>query len=296
MVDSSFTASVDQVNEDQWNNLLSLFDDANLYQTPAYGRHFRGGNDLSHIVIKKDDKIVSITMVRIFKIPFMNRGIAYIFFGPLWRLKGQKTDPQLLISILKIMSDEYVKKRKLLLRIIPNFYVDTLGKAESTFRSAGFKPVKSQIKKQTILLNLRPSLAELSSSLSRNWRRHLNKAQKNKLKIKEGTGIELYDIFNENYINMIQRKRIKHPLDSSTFRAIQSELPNGQKMRIMIGSDEKGPVAGIVVSAIGNTGIYIMGATNDRGLLTDCSYLLQWKMVEWLKKRGYYWYDLGGID
>jgi len=295
-VNYSYTTTVDHVNEDHWSNLLRMFDDANLYQTPAYGRHFRGGDNLSYIIIKKNEKVVSMCMVRILKIPFIKGGVAYAFFGPLFRGKRHKINPQLLNFMLKMMYEEYVMKRKLLLRIVPNFYSETLNNDEQIFKSSGFHPVKLQQKKQTVLLDLKFSLDELSSHLSRNWRRHLIRSQNYDLKISEGTGLEKFDIFMKIYNEMILRKKLKHPLDSSTFRCIQKELPNWQKMRIMIGSDNSGPVAGIIVSALGNTGIYIMGATNTRGLKTDCSYLLQWKMIEWLKSQGYRWYDLGGID
>jgi lipid II:glycine glycyltransferase (peptidoglycan interpeptide bridge formation enzyme) len=51
-----------------------------------------------------------------------------------------------------------------------------------------------------------------------------------------------------------------------------------------------------VGSAIGDRGIYLLGATNDQGMKNKGSYLLQWRMIEWLKENGCHWYDLGGID
>lgn len=55
-------------------------------------------------------------------------------------------------------------------------------------------------------------------------------------------------------------------------------------------------MTGLVGSAHGDTGIYLLGATSDEGMKTKGSYLLQWRMVQWLKERGCRWYDLGGIN
>jgi len=40
----------------------------------------------------------------------------------------------------------------------------------------------------------------------------------------------------------------------------------------------------------------LLGATSDEGLKTRGSYLLQWKLIEWLKRGGFAVYDLHGID
>jgi len=52
----------------------------------------------------------------------------------------------------------------------------------------------------------------------------------------------------------------------------------------------------MVATAIGDTGVYLLGATSDEGLNAKGAYLLQWNMIEWLKENGIRWYDLGGID
>jgi lipid II:glycine glycyltransferase (peptidoglycan interpeptide bridge formation enzyme) len=47
---------------------------------------------------------------------------------------------------------------------------------------------------------------------------------------------------------------------------------------------------------MGDSGIYLLGATSDDGLNARGAYLLQWTMIQWLKENGFKWYDLGGID
>jgi hypothetical protein len=47
---------------------------------------------------------------------------------------------------------------------------------------------------------------------------------------------------------------------------------------------------------MGDSAIYLLGATSDSGLKAKGSYLLQWSVIRWLKENGVKWYDLGGID
>src|SRR5208283_5725305 len=67
-------------------------------------------------------------------------------------------------------------------------------------------------------------------------------------------------------------------------------------MRIVICEDKGVPVAGLVASAMGNSAIYLLGATSDDGLNSKGAYLSQWTLIRWLKERGAKSYDLGGID
>ena len=77
---------------------------------------------------------------------------------------------------------------------------------------------------------------------------------------------------------------------------IQADLPETHRMRILICEQEGIPVASVVASVMGDSAIYVLGATSDKGLDAKGSYLLQWTLIQWLKERGVRRYDLGGID
>ena len=77
---------------------------------------------------------------------------------------------------------------------------------------------------------------------------------------------------------------------------MQAHLAPAERLRIFICLKDGAPVSGLVASKIGGTGIYLLGATNDVGMLHKGSYLLQWRVIEWLREEGADAYDLGGID
>ena len=106
----------------------------------------------------------------------------------------------------------------------------------------------------------------------------------------------LYQIFLDLQKEMIARKKFVPGVDYDEFRKIQKNLPDPLKMKIMLCEYDGKPVSALVGTAIGDTGIYLLGATSSKGMKTKGSYLLQWEMIKFLKELGCRYYDLGGIN
>ena len=294
MLASGYSAEIDQVGEAEWSEIIQLFDDANIYQTWSYASIRWGENNLSHVILKKDGFIVGAAQLRIVRLPVLKRGIAYIRWGPLWRLCGKKTDLESLRQMTRALLEEYVLHRGLLVRVLPNEIEGDDNVIRSIFEMEGFRWRPDSYR--SFLLDLKPSLKILRKGLRPTWRTHLNRADKNGLKLIEGTEDKLYEEFSVLYNEMLTRKGFSPGVDINEFREIQKDLSYDLKMRIMICEFEEEPVSALVGSLIGNRGIYLLGATGDKGLKLKGSYLLQWRMIQWLKEHGARWYDLGGID
>ena len=67
-------------------------------------------------------------------------------------------------------------------------------------------------------------------------------------------------------------------------------------MRVVLCEMEGELCAGSICSALGDTAVYLWGATSNRGLKSNASYLVHWRTLEWVKSRGCQFYDLNGID
>ncbi|NIQ15926.1 MAG: peptidoglycan bridge formation glycyltransferase FemA/FemB family protein [Candidatus Dadabacteria bacterium] len=293
---SNYIAEVDQVDKEEWIQLLKGFDDATIYQTWSYGAVRWGENNLSHLVLKKDGEVLSIAQSVIKSLPIIRRGIAYIPWGPIWKKKGKKSDPEIFSQMLRVLKEEYIDRKGLLLRIKPNVVEDNHDKIGSIMRSEGFRINETIHPYRTLIMDISPSLDELRKNLRQNWRNKLNRSEKNKLGVTIGTSDGLYKIFISLQKEMILRKQYKPGVDYYEFGEIQKKLPDSLKMIIFICEYEGEPVSSAICSAIGDMGIYLLGATGDKGLHLKGSYLLQWKIVQELKKRGFKRYDLGGIN
>lgn len=291
-----YTVKIDQISKDEWSELLPRFDDATIYQTWSYGAVRWGEDNLSHVVLRKDGEVVAAGQSRIIKIPIVGSGIAYIIFGPLWRLHGRQKDVEIFQQMLRALYMEYVINRALLLRIIPNEIGDSSDALRSILQGEGLKWRQSISSYRTFLIDLSLSLGELRKSLDQNWRNRLNRAERNRLTVEEGIGDDIYGVFSNIYKEMRERKKFSEFVDINKIRAVNKDLHDHLKMVIMLCKFETKPVSALVCSAIGDSGIYFLGATNEEGRKLQASYLLQWRMIEWLKACGYRWYDLGGID
>lgn len=283
------------IDEKIWFNTLDKFSDSSIYQTIQYAKLSRGGNNLIQVLIKKEDKIAAATLVRIIKFPFTKLGIGYIFWGPL--LQGSNDNQDNLLTItLKLLFEEFVIKRKLVLRIVPQGFYENYKCLDIDFLNSKFRRTKKDRLRKTIVLDLSPTLEELRKNFLQKWRNLLNKAERSNLEIVQGHDDQLFEKFLELYSELIERKKFAEGVNVSTFRRVQLSLPEKLKMRIFICLYEGKPIAGLVGTAIGDTGIYLLGATNDIGMKLPGAYLLQWEVIKWLKSESCKYYDLGGID
>jgi hypothetical protein len=298
MTDPLYLAEIDSIAPAEWSELLGRFADANLYQTWNYGSIRWGEKNLSHLVLRRLGEVVGMAQVRIICPRLIKRGVAYLRWGPLCQLRGQELEFEPTRQMALALHEEYVRKRRLFLRILPNAFVNSprasmLQKAFSPFANVSSNQANVE---RTFLLNLSPTLEDLRKKLDQKWRNQLNRAEKNNLTIMAGSGAAEYRLFQQIYDKMWSRKQFDTTVDVNEFGRLGENLPPGQKFKILICEHEGKPVSSLVCSAIGNTGIYLLGATHDEGMNTKGAYLLHWTMIKWLKENGFQFYDLGGID
>jgi lipid II:glycine glycyltransferase (peptidoglycan interpeptide bridge formation enzyme) len=298
MPNPAWQVQVDGATPAEWSKMLDLFDDANIYQTSAYGGVRWGEKNLSRLVLKRDGEVLGIAQLRIVRPTPLKFGMAYLRWGPLCERRGKPLDPEVFTNMARALEEEYVGKRRLVLRVLPNAFVRTPRAEAMQTAFSKFTPeaLIAENTYRTFILDLSPSLAELRKKLDVKWRNKLSGAEKNNLKVVAGNGREEYQTFCQLYNQMRQRKNFETTVDVEEFRRIQENLAEPQRMQILICENQRIPVAGLVVSAMGDSAIYLLGATSDGGLNTKGAYLLQWTMIQCLKENGIRWYDLGGID
>jgi lipid II:glycine glycyltransferase (peptidoglycan interpeptide bridge formation enzyme) len=290
-----FRSDVDTVDENEWNELLRDFHDANLYQTWAYEKKRNSKENISHFVLKNKEQVVSAAQVRIVSLPVVKIRIGYIRWGPVWH-KSENEDINILVQSLGALIKEYVVKRKLVLRILPKLYDEDLKVFGPILKQEGFYWLRRSKRERTMIMDITRPLEEIRRSMDPKWRNCLNKAEKNGLKIVEGKETKLFDEFIGLYKDLLERKQFDAPNDIMEFRTAQEDLPDDMKMKILLCYENDKLSAGAVFSGIGDTALYLFGAINDLGKQNKSSYLLQWKMIEHLKDNDFRYYDLHGIN
>lgn len=291
-----YSVEVDTVNKDTWHKIIDDFSDANIYQTWSYDEIRFGKENMSHLIVKNDDKIVAAVQVRIVKIPIVNVGIAYVFWGPLWRIKNTESNSDIFLQSVLALKNEYAEQRGLLLRIYPILFNDESDIFLPILKNAGFTLMEQTLPGRTLLINLNPALDSLRKGFDQKWRNSLNRSMKNNLQLLEGNSDEMFEIFISLYRELLDRKQFVEPNDINEFRLIQKDLPTNYKMKIYLCRYENQYCVGAIMATIGQTAVYLFGATNEIGMKCNGSYLIQWAFIEWLKQNQFICYNLNGIN
>jgi lipid II:glycine glycyltransferase (peptidoglycan interpeptide bridge formation enzyme) len=286
---------VDDVGPLEWAAVVQRFQDATIYQTWTYEAVRWGERRTSRLLLRDDGRTVAAAQLRILKPPLLPCGIAYLYRGPLWRLRGRARDPEILRRTLRALRQEYVERRGLLLRIVPNEPEDDTCDLAALLESEGFQrtPAKPY---RTFCLDLSPSLEELRKGLRHQWRTNLNKACARPFEFVEGVDDALYEEFLGLYREMHARKRFQRFVDVDEFRRIQQQLPDALKMRIALCRLDGEALAALVFSTLGETALNIFLATSGKALEVQAAFRLLWEQLRWLKERKVRQIDLGGID
>jgi len=290
--------NIRRLDRKEWSNLASGFLDYNYRQLWAFGNEAanRVGAISEYVAICYSNKIIGLANVRIKKLPLFNIGIAYITGGPLVRKRKQQGLDSFRLC-LKVLQHEYVRKRSLILRIIcPIAEKNCMSEQIKLFENANYSLTNMSKVYRTMVVDLERSESEIRTGLHQKWRNCLNRSEKNHLNIIKGTDTTIFQKFNKLYMELRERKNFDVDLEPDFYEKVQQELENTEKFVVHVAEFEGKPVAAHVGSYLGDTAVYLLGASNIKGNDMNASYLLQWHVMNYAKEKGCRWYDLGGID
>ena len=292
---------IDNITKRDWDKLLQGFYDASLFQSWAYGESFFGGRQLAHMVLKRDHQVVALAQGRVIKLPFLPVGAANFLYAPLWHRDNAPPDPEVLRRMVRAIREEYALRRGLLVsvRSHDNSAFDSDSIVGNIFENEGFVR-QPQAFYRTIKLDLNPSLETLRANLKQKWRRNLSRAERRGLSVRTGNDDTLFSAYQQLHAEMLRRQ---HPEkwynpDLDKYWMLLKELSVDKGRIILIAEYQGQPVAGIVIAAMGDTGMDLFSATGETSIREKLNalYFLQWQAVVWLKANGYRWYDLRGYD
>jgi len=289
----SYRTCVDTLTKVEWDEVVAQFADGVFDQTWAYAATCWGADNLSHLIARDGDRVVAACQVVLLRPPLLKKGIAYVKFGPLWQPRTGPADWANLSHILKQLRDEYVTRRGLYLRIMPPTLPELNGPPASYYTDLGLahKLVPDAVR---FLVDLSQPIELLRAGLKSKWRYHLKKAEQQEMDITRCNDTDGLAEFLKLYAAMRTRKKFEDTAAVKRLAAIHASLPPELQLHIWLCRHGDRPVAGAVVSSIGDVAFYLFGATNDDGREMRAGYILQWAIVQWLKTKHCQWYDLGG--
>lgn len=287
----------DACSSEQWREIARRFSDYSIYQACAYAdaRAADVGATNQRVVVRRGTEVMGLAQVRIKRLPVVRTGVAYIYRGPLWRRPG--AGPEDFGAVLAALRAEYGVRLGLEVRVACGMIDEALaGDCRDAIRHAGFSPRSQERIDRTILLDLSPDADALRKALAQKWRNGLNQSERRDLTVETRTDGDAMKIFQSLYEQMWAAKQFETGVSVASFAHIQTLLPEDEKLTIALAFHDGTPVAGHVSTCLGDTCVYLLGASSDDGRKRKASYLLQWRTIEDAKSRGARLYDLGGID
>lgn len=288
---------VEPVGRARWLELAASFADHNYRQTWDFGVRAaaRVGATSEHVALRDGARVLGIADVRVRRLPLVGGGIAYVTGGPLTRSGG--FDVERYAAAAAALREEYAGRRGLVLRIAAPVGPERWNRevAEALTRS-GFQAAEGASSYRTMLLDVARSLGDIRRTLRQKWRNCLNRAERSSLTVRSCRDVEGLRAFRALFDEFVVRKGFHAPLGADFYGAVQADLPESERFHVLLAERDGRVVAGHLSSALGDTLVYLLGATAPEALPVNAAYLLQWRAIELARERGCAWYDLGGVD
>ena len=289
--------TVDSISEAQWAHFARDFADYSIYQTCAY-QQVRGridGQRVHRLIIKNDDGETS-TMchIRVQHVRAIGLRIGYAQWGPLLRKKNG--DSKHLVELLSTLRDECFRLDVDVVRLAPNVVDDAASQElQKALGKSGFRKLPDVRAYHTTILSLDRPDNVLRKGLHQSWRRMLRKAESVGVKITERTDQTPFRVLQRFYESLVRKKGFDG-VDPDVFSRTQAGLPESEKINVIIGYCDNEPVTVHATSNLGDSGVFLLSASSERGYECRASYLAWWKAIIDSKGKGLRKYDTGGVD
>jgi lipid II:glycine glycyltransferase (peptidoglycan interpeptide bridge formation enzyme) len=145
---------------------------------------------------------------------------------------------------------------------------------------------------RTILVDLRPSPDEILAAMKSKTRYNIRLSARKGISVREGTADDI-PAFNRLMTETGQRDNFGTHSPEYYRDAFQLFAPHNAAL--LIAEFEGRPLAASFITAFGQTGTYLYGASSNEERNRMPAYAVQWAAMLWAKERGCTWYDLWGI-
>jgi CelD/BcsL family acetyltransferase involved in cellulose biosynthesis len=290
--------SVKATDRDSWTAAAAGFADHNYRQTWDYGVHAarRVGGVSEHVAVQDGARVVALADVRVRKLPIVGGGIAYVTGGPLTASDGV-LDVERFVAVVRALREEFAVRRGLVLRVVPPIGAAAWNRdvGEALTRD-GFAPAAEGRPYRTMLVDVARPLADVRRTLHQKWRNCLNRAEREGVVVQEADDVGSLDAFRRFFDDFVARKGFDARVGADFYAAVQRDLPPTERLVVLTAKKDGAGIAWHVGSALGDTSVYLLGATAPEALTCKAAYLLQWRAIERAHAAGRRWYDLGGVD
>jgi lipid II:glycine glycyltransferase (peptidoglycan interpeptide bridge formation enzyme) len=217
--------------------------------------------------------------------------LLYVPKGPILNY----SDDALVDHVLADLEAVARRMRALFIKIDPEVEVGTpkSNRLLASLRRHGWRRSEEEIQfRNTILIDLTPTLDDLLMGMKSKWRYNVRLAKRKGVTVRRGTSDDL-PLLYEMYEETANRSGFVIRPEAYYRDAWGSFIEKGLAQPF-IAEVEGEPVAMVIIYRFGERAIYMYGASRTVHRDKMPNNLLQWKAIQWAKKRGCAIYDMWG--
>lgn len=297
-IDMTSKVRLEPLDPDCWRYTVGRFDDANFQQSWGYADVLASKRHCVHdeVGFWEGDDLIGIASIRVRRLPILDIGVAYVAGGPLVN-RGGEGDLLRFRGCLESLCEEYVKRRKLILRVLPPIGDGRWNQeAGAVMTSMGMVLSQKGRTYRTLLLDLDRPLDDIRKGLAQKWRNCLNASEKEGLSVRWASEPKEFAHFRASHASFVGSKGFVVDLDANFYESVRNRFHNDADLELALVEVDGKPAASHLASYMGDTAVYLLGLTEDIALSKKAAYFLHWEVIKKAKQRGMKWYDLGGID
>ena len=145
---------------------------------------------------------------------------------------------------------------------------------------------------RTVIVDLRPSEDEILAAMKQKTRYNIRLSARKDVIVREGTGSDLNTFAD---LMQITGQRDSFGTHSPEYYASMYSLFAPDNAVLLIAEYEGKPLAAAMITALGETAVYLYGASSNEERNRMPAYAVQWAAMRWARERGCTRYDLWGV-
>lgn len=237
---------------------------------------------------EKGEKILLAAQVIKYKLP-LGQNYLYAPRGARENAKCKIQNAKLWNIFFKEIKELSKQEKSIFLRFEP---MEEVKSEESKIIKWKVNKVNSVQPENEWLLDLEKTEDELLNEMQQKTRYNIRLAQKKGIKIKCDNEEKYFEEFWELISKTYDRKDIR----THTKKYYKGILDVNEKVELWIAEYDGKVIAGNLMSYFGDTATYMHGGADYGMRNLMAPYLLQWEIIKDAKKKGYKYYDFGGIS
>jgi len=284
---------LDPSHRDDWNDFVAASAYPSVMQSWQWGQLKATTGWEPAVIVVGDDTIRAGALILRRTLPFLGRSLLYAPRGPVldW------SQPELLDELLGEVREH--SRGAVALKIDPCVPADRTDVVE-LLRARGFRftgtddpDLGGTQPRYVMKTDLTPEPEALLASFHPKWRYNIRLAERKGVTVREGTREDL-PVFYELLLVTAERDgfRVRR---REYFEHLYDLLVPAGMAKLFVAEYEGAMIAGAILFRMGDTAVYVYGASGNEQRNLMPNHLLQWTMMLWARRQGCQVYDFRGV-